>query len=201
MAELAEALGHLTPKQRDLLLRRLERQGMAAPGRLEADRIGRLPRNPDGGGEFPVSFTQQRLWFLNRLQPGSPLRTLPWAIEAEGRLDLPALAVTLAAIVRRHEPLRTTFPAAAGQPRQEIAAEPLDGWLRTADLTALPHRLREAAAARAGRRERPTALRPRAPARCCRSLLLRVDGQSSSSPSSPLHHIVSRRLVHRRAAA
>ncbi len=197
MAELAEALGHLTPKQRDLLLRRLERQGMAAPGRLEADRIGRLPRNPDGGGELPVSFTQQRLWFLDRLQPGSPLYNLPSAIEAEGRLELAALAASLREIVRRHEALRTTFAARAGAPVQVVhavtavtavtAAVAIE--LPVVDLAGLPPPARQAEAQRLATAE---ARRPFDLARgpLMRSLLLRLASDHHLAVLT-LHHIVS----------
>ncbi|HWN42639.1 MAG TPA: amino acid adenylation domain-containing protein, partial [Thermoanaerobaculia bacterium] len=64
-----------------------------------------LPR----GGELPLSFAQERLWFLEQLDPGSPVYNMPFALRLVGRLDLPALQAALAEIVRRHEVLRTTF--------------------------------------------------------------------------------------------
>ncbi len=148
--------------------------------------IVRLPRG--AGGELPLSFSQQRLWWLDLLEPGSNWYNVAVALRLEGELDLPALAAALTAIVRRHEPLRTTFPAAAGQPRQEIAAEPPDGLLRTADLTALPHGVREAAAGAQAAEEarRPFDLAAGPLLRC---LLLRLD-EREHVLSLTAHHIV-----------
>ncbi|HVG10832.1 MAG TPA: non-ribosomal peptide synthase/polyketide synthase, partial [Thermoanaerobaculia bacterium] len=85
-----------------------------------------LPR----GGELPLSFAQERLWFLEQLDPGSPVYNMPFALRLAGRLDVPALHAALAEIVRRHEVLRTTFV-------HNIASEvPVD--LPVIDLAALP---------------------------------------------------------------
>ena len=67
--------------------------------------IARVPR------DHPVraSFSQERLWFLNRLAPGDPSYNVPIALELEGPLDLGVLERTLREIMRRHEVLRTTF--------------------------------------------------------------------------------------------
>ncbi len=70
---------------------------------------------------FPASFAQQRLWFLDRLQPGTPFYNVPAAIWIAGPLDIPALEQSLATIIQRHESLRTTIPTQAGQPVQRIA--------------------------------------------------------------------------------
>ena len=69
---------------------------------------------------LPLSFAQQRLWFLDQLEPGNPFYNLPTAARLKGLLDIDALRWSLNEIVRRHESLRTIFPASAGQPRQEI---------------------------------------------------------------------------------
>jgi hypothetical protein len=116
MIETGERLAKLSPDQLDLVLRRLqEKRGTAAV----ADRIG---RRPGDGGPPPLSFSQRRLWFLAQLEPGSAAYNLPAALRLAGRLDLAALRRSLGEIVRRHEVLRTTFPAAAdGEPRQAIA--------------------------------------------------------------------------------
>jgi natural product biosynthesis luciferase-like monooxygenase protein/amino acid adenylation domain-containing protein len=79
--------------------------------------ITRVPRN----GELPLSFAQQRLWFLTQLDPDSPLYNNPIAIRLDGPLDLPALKLSLNTIVQRHEALRTTFYAVDGKPAQIIA--------------------------------------------------------------------------------
>lgn len=70
---------------------------------------------------FPLSFAQQRLWFLNQLQNGSPVYHVIVAYRITGELVLQALEKSLNEIVRRHETLRTTFPALNGQPVQIVA--------------------------------------------------------------------------------
>ncbi|HEY0455824.1 MAG TPA: HAD-IIIC family phosphatase, partial [Verrucomicrobiae bacterium] len=68
----------------------------------------------------PLSFAQQRLWFIHQLEPSSAAYNVPTALRLIGPLDLSALRQTLAEIVARHEILRTTFPAQNGTPRQEV---------------------------------------------------------------------------------
>jgi thioesterase domain-containing protein len=76
-----------------------------------------VPRN----GELPLSFAQQRLWFLDKLVAGSPVYNMPAALRLTGRLDVRAFEHALTEIVRRHEALRTTFPEVDGQPVQVFA--------------------------------------------------------------------------------
>ena len=71
-------------------------------------------------GTLPLSFAQQRLWFLHQLDPITPLYNLPSAIAFQGRLNLAALEQTLSEIVRRHEALRTVLISVDGQPAQCI---------------------------------------------------------------------------------
>ncbi|MEA2173844.1 MAG: hypothetical protein QOD00_1436 [Blastocatellia bacterium] len=70
---------------------------------------------------FPASFAQQRLWFLNHLEPDSPAYNIAAAIDLRGTLDVAALTESLNEIVRRHEALRTTFAYRDGEPVQVIA--------------------------------------------------------------------------------
>jgi amino acid adenylation domain-containing protein len=71
------------------------------------------------------SFSQQRLWFLDKLLPGDPAYNIPVLMLFEGSLDLAVLGHALGAMVRRHEALRTTFAAAKdGQPVQVIGPLP-----------------------------------------------------------------------------
>ncbi len=115
----------------------------------EAIPIARLDR------PLPLSFSQQGLWFLDRLEPGKPTYNIFDAIRVTGRLEEQRLRRSLGEIVRRHEVLRTTFPAVDGQPVQTVGP-PAPVPLPRIDLAALgePARGREArrlAAAEAGR--------------------------------------------------
>ncbi|HEX8904992.1 MAG TPA: condensation domain-containing protein, partial [Longimicrobiaceae bacterium] len=69
---------------------------------------------------LPLSFSQERLWFLDRMQPGSTFYNLPLAIRLVGALDHRALERALGEIVRRHEALRTTFTEIDGAARQLV---------------------------------------------------------------------------------
>lgn len=70
--------------------------------------------------ELPLSFAQQRLWFLDQLEPGSPTHNTGAALVLEGRLDLEALQQAVDVVVSRHEALRTTFPERGGRPFQRV---------------------------------------------------------------------------------
>ncbi|HZF08057.1 MAG TPA: amino acid adenylation domain-containing protein, partial [Thermoanaerobaculia bacterium] len=96
---------------------------VVAPG-LTAEPAGRqgIPRRARGG-DLALSFAQERLWFLDQLEPGSTAYNLPAAVLLEGALDVAALFRSLRAVIRRHDTLRTTFKVVAGQPVQVIAAE------------------------------------------------------------------------------
>ena len=69
---------------------------------------------------FPASFAQQRLWFLDQFDPGSPLYNIFAAVQLEGALNVSALERALAEMVARHESLRTTFAVMEGEPVQVI---------------------------------------------------------------------------------
>ncbi|MFL6284241.1 MAG: amino acid adenylation domain-containing protein [Pyrinomonadaceae bacterium] len=70
-----------------------------------------------------LSFAQQRLWFIDRLEPGSAAYNLPLAARLEGALDVAALEKSLNKVVRRHEVLRTSFVEVEGEPVQVVAPE------------------------------------------------------------------------------
>lgn len=71
--------------------------------------------------ELPLSYSQQRLWFLDQLNPGNTSYNIHKSVRFKGQLDIPVLKQTLTEIVKRHESLRTSFPARNGSPVQVIA--------------------------------------------------------------------------------
>jgi acyl carrier protein len=85
-------------------------------------RIPPLGRGSREGG-VPLSFAQQRLWFIDQLQPGSTAYNIPFAVRLSGELDREALKWSVGEIVRRHEALRTRFPGRDGVAVQEIVEE------------------------------------------------------------------------------
>ncbi|RKH63065.1 amino acid adenylation domain-containing protein, partial [Corallococcus llansteffanensis] len=116
-------------------LQRGERSTAAPPG----------PRHRTG--PLPLSSAQQRLWFQDRLAPGSALYTLPGALRLHGPLDVAVLERCLTEVVRRHEALRTSFPEGADGPVQHIAP-PSPVRLPLHDLESLDAAAREAEVAR-----------------------------------------------------
>ena len=161
--------------------------------RVEEMRRADLPVLPpvvpvERAGALPLSFAQERLWFIDRLEPGSAVYNIPMAWRLGGALDGAALERSLGEIVRRHESLRTVFAEVDGSPVQVVApfggfalpVEDLSGWSE-ADREAA---LRRRAADEAGRPfdllEGPL----------FRAALLRVDAEDHVLLLS-MHHIVS----------
>ncbi|WP_137811337.1 non-ribosomal peptide synthetase, partial [Gordonia sp. GAMMA] len=70
---------------------------------------------------IPLSFAQQRMWFINQFDPSLPTYNIPAVVRMSGRLDVEALRAAIADVVVRHEVLRTTFPQDAEGPHQVIA--------------------------------------------------------------------------------
>jgi amino acid adenylation domain-containing protein len=93
----------------------------------------------------PLSFAQQRLWFLEQLIPGTSVYSIFYPLRLRGPLDIPALERSLGEIVRRHEILRTTFPSKGGKPLQCIAPF-VDFKLPVIDFESLPESARQAEA-------------------------------------------------------
>jgi amino acid adenylation domain-containing protein len=134
------------------------------------------------------SFSQQRLWLLDQLEPGTSTYNTHKAIRLSGALDAGALQRSLGEIVSRHEALRTTFTAVDGEPVQVIAPS-MDVELSTEDLSGLPQAEREARATRSAGEEarRPFDLE-RGP--LVRARLLRL-GEEEHLLLYTMHHIVT----------
>jgi amino acid adenylation domain-containing protein len=142
VSDLSSRLAELSPKQRELLLRQLEkRQVTSAPA------PARIPRQPRTGQPFPVSFSQLREWILDQLEPGSAAYNIPGATRIEGPFHPRVYAAALNGIIQRHEVLRTTFSVADGEPVQVVTPE-LRIEAPVIDLEALPEAAREIEAAR-----------------------------------------------------
>jgi len=91
---------------------------------------------------FPLSYAQQRLWFMDQLEPGNAAYNIPGSVRLKGQLNTAALQQALSEIVRRHEALRTCFPIVNGQPVQSILPAQ-QVVLRRRDLRDLPESERE----------------------------------------------------------
>jgi amino acid adenylation domain-containing protein len=103
----------------------------------------RLRQAADLNRSNPLSFAQQRLWFLDQLEPNTPLYNIPCVARMTGTLDVPALEQSLNAIVARHETFRTRFVSTNGEPGQVID-EDATIELQQRDLTGVDESEREA---------------------------------------------------------
>src|ERR1700754_1478826 len=113
MESISKRIANLSPEKQQLLLSLLKKEGVAAPP---------LPISPRTrqSDSYPLSFAQQRLWFLDQFEPGSPLYNITNAVRLVGELNLSALNQSISNTVSRHEVLRTTFAAEDGRPVQII---------------------------------------------------------------------------------
>lgn len=124
MKDYSKIIASLSPEKRALLEKRLKQQGSSF-------------------NAFPLSFSQQRLWFLEQLEPGNAIYNLPSAVRLVGTLDLEVLSTCIHRIVQRHEILRTTFQTVNGEAMQVVAPE-LKIELPVVDLQATSEDAREA---------------------------------------------------------
>jgi hypothetical protein len=146
MMAIADRLAALSPEQR-ALFERLRKERQPAP-------VSRLPppvrrvSGPDGVGDWPLSFDQERLWRLHQERPD----LVSWNVDAGsrilGELDSRLFVAAFHEVVRRHAALRATFPIGDGRPVQRIVPF-LAPATSVIDLTVLPAALRERAGHRA----------------------------------------------------
>jgi acyl transferase domain-containing protein/acyl carrier protein/uncharacterized coiled-coil protein SlyX len=136
---------------------------------------------------LPLSFAQQRLWFLDQLVPGSPFYNVPIAVHLKGQLSQAALASCINTIVERHEVLRTTFALLEGVPVQHVHPA-MHVNLSTTNIEGLPEDERASRAQRLliEEAQRPFDLTSEPP---LRALLLRLD-DGEHYLLLTLHHIV-----------
>lgn len=130
MSELEKRLANLSPEKRALLMQQLAKSAARDNAQQE---IGRRPR-PE---RLPLSSAQQRLWILDRFDPGNSIYNVTLLLRMVGPLDTDVLSRALSEIVRRHETLRTVFVSDDDGPYQRILpAEPLP--IARFDLADLP---------------------------------------------------------------
>jgi amino acid adenylation domain-containing protein/non-ribosomal peptide synthase protein (TIGR01720 family) len=185
MSELNERISALTPEQRAVfeLLRKKQQKKPAAA----SPPAGPIPRR-SGGGPAPLSFDQERLWFLHQLDPLDAAYNIFALTGLRGRLDVPRLTAAVNEVVRRHEAWRTCFPVVDGRPVQAVLP-PLELRPPVVDLRALPEAVRRQAALGIARQEkaRPFDLE-RGP--LVRALLIHL-GDEELFCQLTVHHIVS----------
>jgi amino acid adenylation domain-containing protein len=112
--------------------------GGSPPQEAERRAIGRVAR----GTALPLSFAQERMWFLYQLSPDSAAYNIPASVRLQGPLNKDALRWSVGELVRRHEALRTTFTKQSGHPCQVIHAS-LDPLWTEEDVRMLQQELRE----------------------------------------------------------
>ncbi|HKX32481.1 MAG TPA: condensation domain-containing protein, partial [Blastocatellia bacterium] len=165
------------------LASRIEEE-MKSVEREAVKRIERVSREE----RLPLSFAQQRLWFIEQLEPGNFIYNCPGAVKLEGRLNVEVLESVINEIVRRHEVLRTRIEVEAGEPVQAI-----DEWearsLEQIDLSGMEVAERAAEVERIAREEARTGFDLR------RGPLMRVKvvrlGEDEHVVLFTTHHIVS----------
>src|SRR5262245_9635482 len=168
----------------------------AAKQALLADRLrnARVPEprvgariEADDDGDSSLSFAQERFWILEQFDPGSVFNIRARNLRLTGRLDVVALGRAVVEIIRRHEVLRTCFPAEAGRPVRRVLPNP-GAFPAAVDLRGLPVDKREAVARRLAMDElaQPFKLQSDLPVRCKRLRL----GEADHILLWTTHHIV-----------
>ncbi|MBD2043497.1 non-ribosomal peptide synthetase [Microcoleus sp. FACHB-672] len=181
--------GTLTPEIRaQLAERKAEIISFLRQANININATSISPVSRADDKNFPLSFAQQRLWFLDQLVPGSAFYNVPTAFRLTGTLNLTALEQTFNEIVRRHEALRTTFQLVDGQPVQKISPSLILS-IPVINLREVPAQKRETEARRVATEE------AHCPFDLTNGPLLRVKllqfGETEHVLLLNLHHIVS----------
>ncbi|TCP59054.1 amino acid adenylation domain-containing protein [Tumebacillus sp. BK434] len=134
---------NLTPAQRALLEKRIKGKGPVMPA--SAIKKTGIPRRPPG--ESPLSYSQERMWVMEQMEPEAAVYNIPVAISVSGELDRELLSTSIHEVIRRHEALRTTFPVTDGTPAVLIHEE-LSVPILALDVRHLPEGERDEAAQR-----------------------------------------------------
>ena len=179
--DLTARIAALSPEKRALLDLRLKNNGTRASAEKRILRVA-------ARDSVPLSFSQQRLWFLDQYEPNSSVYNVPSAQRLQGPLDIGALERSLREIMRRHEALRTTFSTADGEPVQVIAPPPSFS-LPVLDLTCFSDGERENEAQRLATAEAQLPF-DLSQGPLFRASLLRL-GETDHVLLCTMHHIVS----------
>ena len=139
MPPISKRLASLSPEQRVKLLQQLKATQKTSP-RYQ------IPSRATPQSVFPLSFTQQRLWFLNQLEPDNPFYNIPALFRLTGSLQVAALESSLNAIARRHECLRTYFQLDEDNQPVQIVLPELSVPLTVQNLQSYPEPERESQA-------------------------------------------------------
>ena len=177
--ELDALLQSLDPEQSALLLHWLDETPDAPRGGI--------PALSHAAGA-PLSFAQQRMWFMCQVLAENPAYNVPWALRLRGDLGVAELERALQEIIRRHNSLRSRFALADGEPRA-YAADAGSFRLDQVDLAGVPQRLRESELARQMAR-RTAAPFDLAHGELVRATLFRLDAREAALLLVS-HHIVS----------
>ncbi|HKV08815.1 MAG TPA: amino acid adenylation domain-containing protein, partial [Thermoanaerobaculia bacterium] len=157
---------------------------LALLARLAQERSKAKAAEPDTAPRsYPLSFAQQRFWFLDQLEPGTFVNNIFRGLVLQGPLDVSAFERTIEALVRRHAALRTRFPVEDGEPKQVV--EPHGPGLTFRDLSGVPEAKVKELAAEEARRPFDLANGP-----LFRATLLRLGAEEHVLLLS-LHHIVA----------
>ena len=181
MQDILNKLATLSPEKRKLFEQMLKARGID----LADTMIPPIPRDADA---YPLSFAQQRLWFLDQLEPNTAMYNIPMVVRMRGALDADALKRSIHEIGQRHETLRTVFQSERGEPSQVIRQE-AEIAMQVVDLRSEPAQEREEIAQQMAQEE---ARRPFDLARgpLLRTMLLQLDDDDYFVLLT-MHHIIT----------